>query len=100
MFSTLGSLVVEAVQVSSDLFFESLVCGYVEENTRFLRRTWLAEELDDKLRESRKRLVLLTAEPGAGKSVFMAQLAHDHRVLLSLKKLPGGIEDGYALFVH
>jgi hypothetical protein len=63
---------------SDDLFFGTLVRSYVEENARFVRRDWLAKELDAKLGESGKRFVLLTAEPGAGKSVFMAQLAHDH----------------------
>jgi hypothetical protein len=61
-----------------DLFFGGLVRSYVEENPRFLRRDWLAAQLDENLREAGCRFVLLTAEPGAGKSVFMAQLAHDH----------------------
>jgi hypothetical protein len=61
-----------------DLFFSALVRGYVEDNPRFLRREWLAKELDGKLREAGRRFVLLAAEPGAGESVFMAQLAHDH----------------------
>jgi hypothetical protein len=43
-----------------------------------LQRDWLAQALDAKLHEPGKRFVLLTAEPGAGKSAFMAQLAHDH----------------------
>lgn len=68
----------ESVSAHDDLFFDSLVQGYVEKNPRFLRRDWLAKHLDEKLRESGKQFVLLTAEPGAGKSVFMAQLAHDH----------------------
>ena len=63
---------------SEDLFFDTLVQGYVDKNPRFLRRDWLAKQLDEKLREPGKRFVLLTAEPGAGKSAFMAQLAHDH----------------------
>jgi len=62
---------------TGDLFFEPLVRGYVVDNPRFVRRDWLAKELDEKLAESGKRFVLLTAEPGAGKSTFMAQLAHD-----------------------
>lgn len=63
---------------SEDLFFDTLVHGYVDKNPRFLRRDWLAKQLDEKLREPGKQFVLLTAEPGAGKSAFMAQLAHDH----------------------
>jgi hypothetical protein len=63
---------------TNDLFFDSLVDGYVKKNLRFVRRDWLASELDAKLREAGKRFVLLTAESGAGKSAFLAQLAHDH----------------------
>jgi len=63
---------------SGDLFFNSLIQGYVEKNTRFVRRDWLAKQLDQKLAEPGKHFVLLTAAPGAGKSTFMAQLAHDH----------------------
>ena len=65
---------------SEGLFFDTLVSGYVDvtKHPRFLRREWLAEGLDGKLAKGRHRFVLLTAEPGAGKSVFMAQLAHDH----------------------
>lgn len=67
-----------STQGADDLFFDTLVQGYVDKNPRFVRRDWLAQQLDEKLREPGKRFVLLTAEPGAGKSVFMAQLAHDH----------------------
>lgn len=63
---------------SGDLFFNSLIQGYVEQNTRFVRRDWLAKQLDQKLAEPGKHFVLLAAAPGAGKSTFMAQLAHDH----------------------
>lgn len=63
---------------SSSLFFESLVRGYVVDNARFMRRDWLARELDAKLAVDGKRFILLTGAPGAGKSGFMAQLAHDH----------------------
>ena len=66
-------------QLGNQLFFDAFVRGYVEQNPRrFVRRDWLAEELDGKLHEPGKRFVLLTAEPGAGKSAFMAQLARDH----------------------
>lgn len=68
----------EPVSAYDNLFFDTLVQGYVKKNPRFLRREWLAKQLDEKLREQGKQFVLLTAEPGAGKSVFMAQLAHDH----------------------
>jgi putative chitinase len=46
---------------SDDLFFESLIRGYVNENPRFVRRDWLAKELGDKLQEPGKHFVLLIA---------------------------------------
>lgn len=63
---------------SEDLFFSSLVEEYVRGNPRFLRRDWLATALNKKLDEVSCRFVLLTAEPGAGKSTFAAQLAADY----------------------
>jgi len=60
-----------------DLFFSATVRSYVN-NPRFLRRDWLAHELDACLSSPDCRFVLLTAAPGAGKSTFIAQLAHDH----------------------
>lgn len=62
---------------SDDLFFRSLVNSYMGA-PRFVARGWLAEEVAALLEEPDCRFVLLTAEPGAGKSTFLAQLAHDH----------------------
>lgn len=50
----------------------------MEQNRRLVRRDWLAEELGEKLREPWRRFILITAEPGTGKSAFMARLAHGH----------------------
>jgi hypothetical protein len=60
-----------------DLFFKDVVASYYGA-PRFLRRDWLAEELGRQLAGPATRFVLLTAEPGAGKSAFVAQLAGDH----------------------
>jgi hypothetical protein len=60
-----------------DLFFHSTTDSYVS-TPRFVRRSWLAEELDRRLSEAEVRFVLLTASPGAGKSSFIAQLASEH----------------------
>ena len=61
-----------------DLFFDSIVESYMIFNRRFVRRDWLSADLDLKLAEADTRFVLILAEPGAGKSAFVAQLAHDH----------------------
>jgi hypothetical protein len=63
-----------------DLFFATVVDSYVSKksNPRFLRRDWLEEEVAERLKEPTYRFLLLTAEPGAGKSTFVAQLAYDH----------------------
>ena len=60
-----------------NLFLQPIVESYVG-SSRFLRRDWLANDVEQLLREPACRFVLLTSEPGAGKSTFMAQLAHDH----------------------
>jgi tetratricopeptide (TPR) repeat protein len=60
-----------------DLFFSDIVASY-RDVPRFLRREWLDEELTRHLADPATRFILLTAEPGAGKSAFVAQLADDH----------------------
>lgn len=60
-----------------DLVFQSIVDSYITD-PRFLRRESLAAEVTARLAAPDCRFVLLTAEPGFGKSVFMAQLAADH----------------------
>ena len=60
----------------TDLFYEDIIRAYVEA-PRFLRRDWLASELNARLARPDTRFVLLVAEPGAGKSSFVAQLAND-----------------------
>jgi hypothetical protein len=64
-------------QPNSDLFFKDIIQSYVA-SPRFVKRSWLAEKVDTKLADPNCRFVLLTGEPGAGKSAFMAWLAHQH----------------------
>jgi hypothetical protein len=63
-----------------DLFNLELIRSYVdvELNPRFVERHWLKQQVEDKLANPDCRFILLTAEPGAGKSTFMAWLAHQH----------------------
>ncbi len=60
-----------------DLFFREVVERYLNV-PRLLPRAWLTQELMQRLGEPGSRFVLLTAQPGAGKSGFVAQLAADH----------------------
>ncbi len=62
---------------NGDLFYESLIQSYVNA-PRFIGRPWLAERIEAMLAEPNCRFLLLTAEPGAGKTAFMAWLAHQH----------------------
>ncbi|MEP0884824.1 WD40 repeat domain-containing protein [Microcoleus sp. FACHB-SPT15] len=63
-----------------DLFNLDLIRSYVnkELNPRFVERHWLKQQVEDKLAAPDCRFLLLTAEPGAGKSAFIAWLAHQH----------------------
>jgi len=61
-----------SAEVGTDLFFDGLVRSYVEGNPRFVRRSWLAERLDEQLAKPECRFVLLTAEPGAANANFSA----------------------------
>ncbi len=61
----------------NDLTFRDVVDSHVAD-PRFLARPWLADDVAARLEDPGCRLVLLTASPGAGKSAFVAQLAHEH----------------------
>ncbi|MBD2234623.1 PTS sugar transporter subunit IIA [Phormidium tenue] len=64
----------------NDLFNLDLIRSYVDKelNPRFVERDWLKRQVEGKLADPDCRFVLLTAEPGAGKSAFMAWLANQH----------------------
>ncbi len=64
-------------QEQGALFFEDVVASYVKQ-PRFRPRQWLEKRVQDLLDEADCRFVLITGEPGAGKTAFMAQLAHNH----------------------
>jgi hypothetical protein len=63
-----------------DLFNLGLISSYVDKalNPRFVERHWLKQQVEAKLVEPDCRFLLLTAEPGAGKSALMAWLADQH----------------------
>ena len=60
------------------LFYENLIAGYVQAEG-YVHREWLEEAILDRLAQPQCRYVLLTAEPGAGKTGVMASLADRHR---------------------
>ena len=76
------------METETDLRFNAVVDGYVN-NPRFLPRQWLVEEVMAALKTV--RFLLLTAEPGFGKSTFMAQLAKENprwlRYFVQMKSL-------------
>ena len=60
-----------------DLFYEGLIRSYVDA-AGFVDRPWLAQRVEEVLADPGCRFLLLTAEPGAGKTAFMARLADQH----------------------
>lgn len=68
---------VRTVSPDPELFNRATVVRYVGV-PRFIRRDWLAAEIADRLDDPSIRVVLLTGEPGSGKSSLVAQLAADH----------------------
>lgn len=77
MFKNKQTMRIKATPFDGDLFYESLIESYVNA-PRFVERPWLAARIEAKLAEPNSRFLLLTAEPGAGKTAFMAWLAHQH----------------------
>ena len=58
-----------------ELFFDSLIEAYTGD-PRFLERGWLQDAIRDRLTAGHERpFLLITAEPGTGKSAFLAWLA-------------------------
>ncbi len=62
---------------SGDLFYETLIRFYVGA-PHFVERSWLAQLVEKRLADPGCRFLLLTAEPGAGKTAFAAWLTHRH----------------------
>ena len=60
-----------------DLFYRAITGSYVQ-GRRFQPRDWLEDELLAQLDEPGCRFLLLSGEPGSGKSAFIAQLASRH----------------------
>ena len=60
-----------------DLFFRETVHTYVQAR-RFIRRDWLAREIVDAVADSACRMLLVTGEPGSGKSGVLAQLSDEN----------------------
>lgn len=59
-----------------DYSFGDVVAAYT--GSEFVPRPWLTARVEAALADARTRYVLLTAEPGAGKTGFLANLAADH----------------------
>jgi WD40 repeat protein len=57
-----------------ELFSETLVRSYVDD-TSFVERPWLADLIEEKLADAGCRFLLLTGEPGSGKTALTAWLA-------------------------
>ncbi len=62
---------------NDSLFYESLIAAQVDA-PRFVARPWLAEEIEGAMADPSCRFVLLTAEPGCGKTALAAWLARQH----------------------
>jgi hypothetical protein len=60
-----------------NLFQDSVIGAYVDA-PRFLERPWLESRVESALAQPGCRFLLITAEPGAGKSAFIAEMARRH----------------------
>jgi WD40 repeat protein len=69
-----GRSVSGSVAARGDLFSKGLIRSYVN-NARFVERPWLADVVEKNLADRGCRFLLLTGEPGSGKTALMAWLA-------------------------
>ncbi len=70
-------MVTTGVFDTTDLFFEDIVTSSVDD-LDFVGRQWLNDQIVTALDEPGCRYLLLTGEPGAGKTVIAASLARQH----------------------
>lgn len=63
-----------SVAAGGDLFSTGLIRSYVD-NARFVERPWLADVVETNLADPGCRFLLLTGEPGSGKTALVAWLA-------------------------
>jgi hypothetical protein len=68
----------QPISTNDELFYEALIRSYVDA-PGFVERSWLAAQVEAELADSSCRFLLLTAEPGAGKTVLTAWLADQHK---------------------
>lgn len=61
----------------SDLFYEALIRSYID-TLYFIERPWLATRIKTALENPDGRFLLVTADPGVGKTTLMAWLAYKH----------------------
>src|SRR6266571_2648194 len=65
-------------QQHQDIFFNEVIHERVEDDPLFIERKWLVSRVDRALNDSSSRFVLITGEPGVGKTTLMAELALKH----------------------
>lgn len=81
-----------------------VVDSYIN-NPRFLTRAWLASEVEKCLQGINRHFLLITGEPGIGKSGLIAQLAHSHPNWLTYfirrdQRTPLGDVDAKSFLLH
>lgn len=63
--------------MSIDLCSSELIGSYTD-HPRFVARPWLEARVLDAVSEEGNRVVLVTGEPGAGKTALLAHIAAQH----------------------
>jgi len=56
-----------------DILYLSLIKNYTG-SPRYIERQWLADEIRQSMEDKKKQLILITGEPGTGKSAFLSYL--------------------------
>ncbi|TKK70362.1 hypothetical protein FC093_06340 [Ilyomonas limi] len=64
-------------QTTSEIFFEAFIDAYVKD-ANFVQRPWIENQIETLLNDNACKFVLLTAEPGAGKTAISCALSSGH----------------------
>lgn len=61
-----------------DIFFNEVIQERIEDDPLFVERKWLVSRIEHALNDSSCRFVLVTGQPGIGKTTLMAELARQY----------------------
>src|SRR6516164_4382257 len=64
------------LQRDEDIYFENVIQHFVKNDSLFVERNWLTNRIKAAIDDPSSRFILVTGDPGIGKTTLLAELAH------------------------